>query len=267
MVSTSYSYQNRASSNLRNSGIFLLIAGSISFIVNIISFWFYFSWIGWMREIFGIIALILLIVAIGSMKLLLPQDSEEIETCRRWLVIWVALDFVWSFGYLIHPFVSISFLVLAVIARIFALIKLNIIFQIFSDTYSVQGKFDSWIFPLYGFYGIVTIVPSLFTAMEIAGYYGLSTLALIIIGFVVSAINFLLLLGVGIMLLQNSQKLLMITLRAIPGVPYAPQVPYETGIQSGPTKKPKPTRKFCENCGAKINFEEKFCQNCGYNLG
>ena len=266
MVSAAHSYQRRASTNLKNSGIFLLIAGSVSFILNILSLWIYFGWFGWFREILSIIALILLIVAIGSLKLLLPQNNDEIEICRRWIIIWVVLNFVWSFGYLIHPFVSVSLLVLAVIARIFALAKLNIVFQVLSDTYPNQGRFDSWIYLAYGFFGIAIIIPNIFAALDIAGYFSVPIVVAIVLGLVIRSINFLLLLGVGIMLIQNSQKLLRITLKAIPGVPYAPQIHYDSDSRSGPIQESEPIRRFCENCGAKIKIDEKFCQNCGYEL-
>ncbi len=268
MTTAAYSYQNRISGNLRNSGIFFIVAGSISFIINLLSLWFYIGWFGLFREILGIIALILLIIAIGSMNILLPQEKDEIESSRRWLLIWVVLGFAWSFGYLIHPLVSVSLLVLSVIARIFALIKLNIVFQTLGDNFQRQERFDSWIFPLYGFFGIVAIVPSIFASLALGEYYTLPSITLTIVGIGISSINLLILIGVGIILIQNSQKILRITLTAIPGVPYAPPIHHKPiSTQSGPVKEvQQPEKRFCENCGAKVNLDERFCQNCGHSL-
>ena len=267
MATTGYSYQNRASGNLIISGIFFIVSGSLSFILTLLSFWFYIGWFGLFREILVIVASILLIISLGSIGILLPHNKEDIDTSRRWLLIWIILGFVWSFGNLIHPFVSLALLVISVIAGIFAFVRINVVFQILSDTFPSQGKFDSMIYPIFGFYGIVTIIPNIFVSLKLSGFFSLPIFILNILGISISSISFLLLLGVGIMLIQNAQKLAGASFTAVPGVPYAPQIYHKPIEQSGPMVDEKQAvKRFCENCGSKIKMEERFCQNCGNSL-
>lgn len=264
---------DKSSTNLLKYGAFVLVLARIaSFVTELV-----LSLTNYVTEYtlnyFGIIGgsiltvgVFLLGAAMYKIGMSFPLAQNQANSTRTWLFVFAASILP---GYI--PFVGFVAALIGLVAGIVSFLKLNKLFKLISDTVPQQGKMDSWLLPVYAFYGLITAGLAFVLAFIIvildAPIDATAFVASVIIGGCGVFVAF----GVGFVLYHNSKKLEYIRqnvdfsqLAQIPdpGVMYQPFQPAKPVQPYTPVKE----TRFCSNCGERIIDTDKFCQTCGADL-
>ncbi len=188
-----------------------------------------------------------------------PNARIEAAAARQWLFILGGSLIV---TYI--PFIGFLAALLALVSGIVSFLKLNTLFTRITQAAPEQGPLNSWVFPVYAFYGLAAGVAIFIAALATVFTLGLLLGFLFVFAIIIGIGGILISLGVAYVLYQNSGKLERLRQTR----DFSQQVPAPASSVYAPIEPAQPAsevqaEKFCENCGAKALTSDKFCQTCG----
>ncbi|NPD88532.1 MAG: zinc ribbon domain-containing protein [Asgard group archaeon] len=267
-MTTTQVYDKSSTDMVKYSALIFVLAQAVSFGMAFIES----DYIGLVGDIIYALGLFLLGTAIHKIGMSFPIARRDADTTKQWLYV-----FGGSLLVVYIPFVGLLGAIVALVSSIVCFLKLNNLFKKITQSAPQHGQLDSWVFPLYAFYGLIAGVAIFIAALAIV-ISGLITLvSLFILALVVGIGGILLALGVAYVLYQNSLKLenirqsidfSQLASTPAPGV-YAPATtptvytPAQSPVQTIPPESGEEATKFCSNCGSSIIESDKFCPNCG----
>ena len=263
MSSNNLIYNKSATDMLKYGAIVLIIAEITSFAINLfLTITRHIddtlaSYLGIIGKTILTIAMILLGTAIYKIGLSFPTSQNQYDSTRTWLYVYAASILL---GYI--PTIGFVPALIGIIAGIVGILKLNRLFKFISDSVPQQGTMNSWLFPVYAFYGLITVGLAIIIAfiLAITGTPIESSAA--IASVIIYGVGVLVAGGVGVVLFRNSKILedirqnfdfSTILQRLAPGEIYQPLEP----------AKPFQPAKFCSSCGDQLIATDKFCPTCG----
>ena len=264
-------YDESSTSKLKNSALLLVISQVVSFALGLIMFFtghtddVLGTYIGLVGDSIYATAFLFLGAAAYNIGMSFPIAQIQADSTRKWIYIFAGM-LVLSY----IPFVGFLAALVGLIAGIVGLLKLNKLFRIISQSAPQQGKMDSWVIPLYAFYGLISIGLVFITAFIIV-ITDMPNESIYIAAVIIAGGSLLLGFSLAYILYQNSKKLEYIRQNVdfsqlaqipAPGIVYQPLQPAKP-IQP---IEPKRDANFCSSCGSKVLSSDKFCQTCGARI-
>jgi hypothetical protein len=270
MSVTTKIYDKSDTDMIKYSALIIVLAQAVGFGLGFIGT---SEYIGLVGDAIYAVGLFLLGSALYRIGISFPSARPEAESTRKWLFIYGG-----SIIFMYIPIVGLAGALVALVTGIGSFLKLNGLFKKVSQSAPQQGKLDSWVFPLFAFYGLIAGVVIFVAAFITVLTLGIALGFLIIMAYVIAGGGVLLVLGVAYVLYENSKKLELIRQTTdfsqlapviAPGV-YAPISAPATYAPVQPVQPVQPVsnvqEKFCSNCGSKNLASDKFCPNCGATI-
>ncbi|MHA1515110.1 MAG: hypothetical protein ACTSPF_06200 [Candidatus Heimdallarchaeaceae archaeon] len=208
------------------------------------------------------LAIILLGLSAKRIALISPGISRSADIAGGWLIGFIVLNilsavFLVFFG-TIFGILALVVRIIAIIARIVGFHQLNNVFKSLSGP---DYRMNSVIFPLYGWYGVLSVV-----ALIISEYINNSTVVLIV-SIIVIVGEILLLIAIGYKLIRNSFKI-QTTIKSVPTTAQilsADQIRAQVKEYAAEAEIPKKKPKQCIKCGDIIEHRGNYCEKCVTN--
>lgn len=245
---------------LKTAGILFVLAAIViligNFIPNLVAILIFII----LGLILILISIVFIVFVLTKMLELKPDASTPINTARFGLVFYMILMLVINIVvFFVYPGVAtIVLAVIQAIAQLVGFIALNMAFKSFSELLAPSDKIDSPVFIIYGIYGVLELIMAIIAAL--VGSWG----AIIAVAWIDLILSTIVMLGVGIVLILNAEKLL----KSVKGAVIAPT----TVSPDVPNAKYKTTPEepeesiFCSHCGNKLSVSDAFCPKCGAKM-
>ncbi len=267
MSVTTQVYDKSTTDMLKYSALIIVLSRAVSFGLGFVES----EYIGLVGSVIYAVGLFLLGSAVYTIGMSFPIARTDANSTRTWLFIYG--------GSLIASYIPVVGFVgglIALVTGIGCFLKLNGLFKRITQSAPQQGKLDSWVFPLFAFYGLIAgavlVMAAIFTVFTL----GIALGFFIVVAYTVTGGSILLSLGVAYVLYQNSKKLEMIRQstdfsQLAPALAPGVYTPISTPATYAPVQpiQPEPIVqdiKHCSNCGNKILVSDKFCPSCGASL-
>lgn len=206
-------------------------------------------------------AIVFLGLSARRIALISPGIARSADSAGGWLIGFIVFNIL-SAIFLFFPLMDIVFLIVGILSIIARIIGFNQLNKVFKTLSSPDYRMDSGIFPLYGWYGILSAV-ALFISV-----FTLNPLVILIVAITVIVGEILLLFAIGYKLIGNSSRIQKrITETPTPAkVLTSDQIKAQVQAFAADDKVQEEKQKFCSNCGANIEPADTKCGNCGTNL-
>ncbi len=259
-------YDKSATDMMMYSALIIVLSRAVSFGLGFIVS----EYIGLVGAAIYAVGLFLLGRAVYDIGMSFPTARTDASSTRTWL-------FVYG-GSLLATYIPVVGFVgglIALVTGIGCFVKLNGLFRRITQAAPQQGKLDSWVFPLFAFYGLIAGAFLVIAAILTIFTLGLAMGLFIILAYAVTGGSILLSLGVAYVLYQNSKKLEIIRQttdfsQLAPVIAPGAYAPISTPTTYAPVQPIQPAsnvqEKFCSNCGSKNLASDKFCPNCGATI-
>ncbi len=267
MSVTTQIYDKSDADMLKYSALIIVLARAVSFGLGFITS----EYIGLVGDAIFAVGLFLLGNAVYRIGISFPIARTDANSTRTWLFLYGG-----SLLALYIPVVGFVAGLIALVTGIGCFLKLNGLFKRITQAAPQQGKLDSWVFPLYAFYGLIAGVVLVVAAIITVFTLGLVLGFFIILAYLIAGGAILVSLGVSYVLYQNSKKLELIRQttdfsQLAPVIAPGMYAPISTPATSAPVQPIQPettvqATKFCSNCGSKNLASDKFCPNCGATI-
>jgi hypothetical protein len=268
MSVTTKIYDKSDTNMMMYSALIIFLAQAVSFGLSFIVTSEYIGLVG--NAIYAV-GLFLLGNAVYRIGISFPIARTDAGSTRTWL-------FVYG-GSLLASYIPVVGFVgglIALVTGIGCFLKLNNLFKKITQSAPQHGRLDSWVFPLYAFYGLIAFAVIFIALIAAIMTLGLLIGFVLIFGMVVAGGAILLSLGVAYVLYQNSKKLELIRQttdfsQLAPVIAPGAYAPISTPATYAPVQPIQPettvqATKFCSNCGSKNLASDKFCPNCGATI-
>ncbi len=271
MSTTTQVYDKSSTDMMKYSALIIVLAKAVSFGLD---FLVYSEYIGLIGDVIYAAALFLLGSAVYKVGMSFPIARNDADSTRKWLFIYggsLILTYI--------PIVGFVAALVALVSGIGCFLKLNTLFKKITQSAPQHGRLNSWVFPLYAFYGLIAVAVIFIALIATLVTLGLLLGFLLIFGIAVAGGAILLSFAVAFVLYQNSKKLELIRQSTnfsqlapapTPGVyaptptpaVYTPVQPIQPGQPIAPESQVQEI-KTCSNCSSVIEVTDKFCPYCG----
>lgn len=260
-------YDKSATDMMKYSALIIVLAQAVIFGLGFVVS----EYIGLVGDAIYAVGLFLLGNAVYNIGMSFPMARNDAHSARKWLFIYGG-----SILFMYIPIIGIVGALPALITGIGCFLKLNGLFKKITQSAPQQGQLDSWVFPLFAFYGLLSVAVIVIAAFALGPSEVQPLGFIIILAVAIAGVGLLVSLGVSFVLYQNSKKLELIRQSIdfsqlapaptpgvyapapAPGI-YAPAQPIQPGSKVQDIK-------FCSNCGSKNLASDKFCPICGATL-